>query len=114
MSFKSATITMIVLIISFLAYKTMPHYYAYYDLLGYMQAQINKSDVFSDDELRQNVFAKAQKLGIPIEKPSQIDVEHTNEDVVMNYYYEQQITVETEEKTYRLFTLEFPAEVVKE
>lgn len=92
----------------------MPLYYAYYDLLGQMQAQINKADTFSDDEMRQNIFEKAQKLGIPIEKPSQIEIEHTNEDVIMNYYYEQQVTIETEEKTYRLFTLEFPAEVEKE
>lgn len=114
MSFKFIATTVIIFAISFLAYKTMPLYYANFDLKGQMQAQINKANIFSDQEMRNNIFEKINKLDIPIEKAEQINIERSADGVVMNCNYQESIDLEIAGESYHLFTLEFSPEVWKE
>ncbi len=93
----------------FSGYKIFPLYYNFYELKGLMHAQAYKASVFTDQEIRKNVFTKIQKLKIPIDDPSQIIINRVNGEMFIRYEYEEDFDVSYEDYYYLIYTFKFLA-----
>ena len=87
----------------FSGYKILPLYYNFYELKGLMHAQAYKSSVFTDQDIRKNVYAKIVKLQIPIDDPSQIIINRVNGEIIIRYEYEEDFDVSYEDYYYLIY-----------
>lgn len=108
-------LTILIFLCGFYAcWQIFPFYYYYYELVGLMEEQANKAQVFTDDEIRRNIEKKIKELDIPVDDMDDLKINRFNGKIVIDLQYSEVLYVDLGDKTYDLYTFQFNPHVEKD
>lgn len=100
--------------IFYFAYQIVPFYYNYHEFAGHMEAQARRASEYSDDEIKEFLMSKVDKLNIPIENDYDLEVSRNDYQIYMYLEYTEELWVSFGEKDYKLWEFPFVAEVERD
>ncbi len=90
-----------------------PYYYNYYEILGLMEEQGRKAQVFTDAQISKTILARIEKLEIPLDTPEDLKINRFNDQIVIDLKYEESFDIpigtrdDGETRYYHIHTFKF-------
>ncbi|MCC6955101.1 MAG: hypothetical protein IT290_13370 [Deltaproteobacteria bacterium] len=97
--------------VTWLGYHVIPFFYYNQELVGYIESQARKSQVFSDEEIRRNILRKLKDLEIPFEDPDLLKINRFNGEMVIELEYSEVLFFDYAGYTKDLWVFDFPTRV---
>ena len=88
-------------------FKVLPFFYYAEELRGFMEAQAEKNQVLTDEEMRRTLLRKIRELQIPIDDPEDLKVNRFNGNIVIEVKYSEVLFIDIGDKTYDLYVFNF-------
>ena len=98
----------------YFAYRIVPFYYNYYELIGLMEAEARVASEYTDVRIREIVIEKIRNLNIPIQDERDFQLNRSARYITMYLAYTEELWVTVGKKDYKLWEFPFVAEVERE
>lgn len=93
--------------------QVISYYYSYFEMQGQMEAQGEKAQVHSNDQIRNYLWRDVvRKLEIPLESRDDILIERSGRQITISTYWEEPLYIELLDFYYELYVFKFEPRVV--
>lgn len=89
------------------AWCIVPFFYYYSEMLGIMEAQASKAQVFTDAEIRKNLMKKVKELNLPIDNADELKINRFSGVIRIELEYQEVFYFSFRGKDYDIYTFHF-------